>query len=39
MVTSNGVGKKAEGISIDQTRRETLKTKKKKTKSNAKRSS
>ena len=38
MVTSNGVGKKAEGESIDQTRRETLKTNKK-TKQNAKRSS
>jgi|7_EtaG_2_1085326.scaffolds.fasta_scaffold16244_2 hypothetical protein len=38
MVTSNGVGKKAEGESIDQTRRETLKISKKK-KKNAKRSS
>jgi len=38
MVTSNGIGKKPEGESIDQTRRKPLETKKK-TKKNAKRSS
>jgi len=37
MVTSNAVGKKSEGESLDQTRRKPLDKKNKKSKSNAKR--